>query len=179
MSRRGEALAIVLLPLLMVAGCHHVQPPAARPAPAPVMEAPPSPSHRDVIRTQWTFRAEQAACTATASGGHVSMAAIVRRTGSLHLSIALPGATAARLDKTAAVQFTGPAGNWQLRGVRARHGVEIALPLDDATLSRVLVLLSGGVVAIGDIDQGVPSLRLPAAGDAGRHWFECARNQLI
>lgn len=170
----------MLLPLLVgVAGCHQAHPPASQPQPAPVVEAPPPPAHREVIRTLWTFRAADAECTARASGGNASLTAIVRRTGSLRLSIALPAATVAKLTKTVEVQFAGPAGNWKLRGARARRSVEIALPLDDAALSRVLVLLSGGTVEIGDADQDVPTLHLPAAGDAGRQWFECARDQLI
>jgi hypothetical protein len=175
-----QALAAVLAFLsLTLAGCQHAQPPASKPAPAPVVEAPPPPTHREAIRALWTFRAGESACTAIASGGHMGLTAIVRRTGSMHLSVALPAAAAARLGRTVPVQFTGPAGNWQLRGARARRSVEISLPLDDVALSRVLVLLSGGTLAVGDINQRVPSLRLPAAGDAGRHWFECTRDQLI
>lgn len=97
----------------------------------------------------------------------------------MRLSVALPASAGAMLTKTAAVQFTGPAGNWKLRGALARRSVDLTLPLDDVALSRVLVLLSGGTLEIGDASQGVPALRLPAAGDAGRHWFDCARNQLI
>jgi hypothetical protein len=126
-----------------------------------------------------TFRAADSGCTATASGGHLGLTATVRRTGSMRVSVALPAKMAARLGRMVRVQFTGPAGDWQLRGVRAPRSVEIVLPLDDVALSRVLVLLSGGTLAVGSTGQGVPSLRLPAAGDAGRHWFECTRDQLI
>lgn len=178
MPRRGEALAIVLMPLLTLAGCQHAPPPAPKSAPAPVIQAPPPAPPRQVVGTQWAFRNGENACTATASGPHAGLTAVVRRTGSIRLSISLPG-TAARPGRTTAVLFTGPAGSWQLRGTRARRGVEISLPLDDAALSRVLVLLSGGVVASGETGQEIPSLRLPPAGAAGRHWFECARNQLI
>jgi hypothetical protein len=51
--------------------------------------------------------------------------------------------------------------------------------MSEDAVSRVLVLLSGGTIRINNGRAGLPTLRVPDAGQPGRSWFECAKQRLF
>lgn len=57
----------------------------------------------------------------------------------------------------------------------AMHEVGLTLPADNLELSRVLALLSGGVLEVGASDRLIASLAIVPSETKGQLWFDCAR----
>ena len=139
--------------------------------PAPVVRPPARP----LLRGTWRFEQDDTACVATLIAGRDSLTVTIRRTAPGRLALALEDAAPA----TARLRFTGNSGNWQIVAQRAgARSLVAALGPDNLALSRVLVLLGGGTLELGDAAQGLPAIGLPAAGTPGQAWFDCARDKL-
>lgn len=164
-----------LLGLLLLASC-------AKPLPKPPAELPPPPPppppvvSRPILHPKWSFRTQPNVCLATAAAGRTRLVIAVRRSQPIRLSIDLP------VDSTgdAIARFHGPAGSWAAQGWHAsRHEIVFNLGRDMGSLSRVLMLLSGGVLALDSPQGNLPILTLPASGTDGQQWFNCARSRVI
>jgi hypothetical protein len=172
------ALAVLtLLPL----GC--AQPPpgegtrreASVPAvPALVRHTPPPP-----IRTAWTFQASDTACVAVAAAAGTSLLVSIRRDAPIRAVVALE-TPAAHGPASVPLRFTGPAGAWQVAAHRsAARRFTVTLGADDTALSRVLILLSGGTLELGEPAQPIVALSIGASDTQGQAWFDCARGKLL
>jgi hypothetical protein len=183
-ARRSAAPAITLaaaalLPLL--AGCETTAPPpepAAASSP-PRLQPPPAPR---VVDARWSFRADEASCVASAAHSALALTIAVRDRRSVEVALR-PGAATqappARRRGGPSLAFSGPTGSWRASGrAGPARAVVLAQPLDETTASVVLMMLDGGSVDAGGPATGLPALRLPPGGPAGRGWFECVRRQL-
>jgi len=170
-SRRQRT--IVLLLALLPACC---TPPPKPAEPAPAAPPPPQPhAARPVLRAAWSFQAGPDACIALAKAGSTSLQIVVRPEGPLRLGMSLPGDAP---DKPVA-RFSGSAGYWQILGTHAgRREVLFSLARNETSLSRLLMLLSGGMLNLEATGEGLPILSLPESGAEGREWFACARRSV-
>jgi hypothetical protein len=171
---------LAVLALLLV-GCT-TQPPVeeAKPEPEPPAVAPPvQRAPRQMIRTTWNFDAEGDECVAVAASGRTSLQVTVRRDAPIRVVVSLaaplPGGR-----RPVAMRFNGPAGQWQVNAQQAASRQLVAvLGVSEVALSRVLVLLSGGVLELGEQSQALPSLVLAPSDAQGQTWFDCARRNAI
>jgi hypothetical protein len=164
---------LVLMLALLPVCCAAPQPPPKPPEPAPEAQAPP-PRHppRPILRTAWSFQSTPDACIALAKAGAASLQISVRREGLIRLTISLPGDAPAK----PVARFTGPAGRWLIPGIHPAPRVELfTLARDETSLSRILVLLSGGTLNLQPAGGDLPILSLPESGAEGQHWFACVR----
>jgi hypothetical protein len=165
---------------LLLAGCAAQPPPVEEkleePAPVVVPVAPRPP--RQVISTTWSFDNRTDECLAVAASGRTSLQVTVRRNAPIQLAIALPRSLPPS-KPAVELRFSGPAGSWKINARRmgSRH-LTAVLGSDDTALSRVLVLLSGGRLEVGEQDQAIPSFGLAPSEARGRLWFDCARKSM-
>lgn len=139
-------------------------------APAP----PVRPATRPLLRGSWRFEQDAATCVATLVAGRTTLTVSVRRNSPVPFVLALDEPVPA----TARLRFAGSAGSWQVGAQRAgAQSLSAILGVDTLALSRLLVLLGGGTLEIGD-DKGLPAISLPAAGAQGQAWFDCGRDKL-
>jgi hypothetical protein len=171
---------VVALSLLLV-GCA-VQPPVEEKveAPPPVVTPPAPRAPRPVvIQTTWNFDAGTDGCVAVASSGRTSLHVAVRRNASIQMTVSLARSLPPGKPTSIALRFNGPAGRWQVNARRVdSRQLSAELGTDDTALSRVLVLLSGGVLEVGDPNQAIPGLGLAPSEARGRVWFDCARENM-
>jgi hypothetical protein len=161
------------LPLALLPACCSTPPPPKPAEPAPASQSTP-PAHiaRAILRAAWSFQAEPDACIALAKAGAASLRIAVPREGLIRLTMSVPGDAPAR----PVVHFNGPAGRWLIPGTPAgRRLNQFALARDEASVSRVLMLLSGGTLNLGPPAQNLPILALPESGAEGQQWFACVR----
>jgi hypothetical protein len=166
---------------LLLAGCAAQPPPvqekveAPAPVAAPVVQRGP----RQVISTTWKFDATTDECVAVAVSGRTSLQVTVPRNAPIRMTVSLARSLPSGRPIPMALRFNGPAGRWQVnaRPVGTRQ-LAAALGSDDTALSRVLVLLSGGVLEVGEPDAAIPSLGLTPSEARGRVWFDCARRNM-
>lgn len=136
---------------------------------------PPPPVQRRVLHAVWAFQVTPEACTAQARAGNAGLQVTVRREGAIRLVVSLPGVPPLK----PVARFAGPAGRWTVGGTSLGHGQSaFLLPRSDSTLSKLLILLSGGVVEADPDLESAPILAVPESGDGGRQWFDCARRSV-
>ena len=144
------------------------------PAVPPLIRRAPS----QIVRTNWTFNSGDDECTAVAAATGTSLLVSVHRGMPIRLVVLLaspsPGSAGVPL------RFTGPAGAWQVvaHQIAARQ-IAVALGSDETALSRVLVLLSGGVLQVGAPAQPMVSLAIGPSAAQGQSWFDCARGKML
>lgn len=167
----------VLLLALSAACCTTPSAPPNSAEPAPeVLGPPPPPAPRPVLRAAWSFQAKPDACTAIAKAGATSMQIVVRREGLIRLTVAVRGDAPAK----PVVHFDGPAGRWLIAGGPAGPRLEgFYLARDETSLSRILMLLSGGTLNLEPRGEDLPILSLPESGAEGQQWFACVRRIVI
>jgi hypothetical protein len=167
--------------MLFLVGCTPPAPPAEEgrreasvPAVPPLVRRAPS----QVVRTSWTFGASDEACTAVAAAAGASLLVAVHRDAPIRLVVSL--ASPALGSVSVPLRFTGAAGAWQIvaRQTAARQ-IAVALGSDETALSRVLVLLSGGVLEVGVPAQPIVSLAISPSDAQGQSWFDCARGKML
>lgn len=172
-SRRRTVAALMLA---LAPACCAPVPSAPKPEPPPaVVNRPPEHVARPILHAAWFFRATPGACTALASAGSASLEVAVRPTGLIQLSLWLPGNPPER----PVAHFNGPAGGWLIEGRPIGHReVRFLLGRTDTSLSRILMLLSGGMLYVGAPGNDLPALSLPESGTDGRQWFACAHRSV-
>ena len=144
------------------------------PAVPPLVRRPPS----QVVRTSWTFNSSDDECTAVAAAAGTSLLIAVRRDAPIRLVVTL--ASPSHGPSRVPLRFTGPAGAWQVAARQtATRRIELALGSDEGALSRVLVLLSGGMLAVGEPAQPIVSLAIAPSDAQGQIWFDCARGKML
>ena len=148
----------------------------AAPVVAPIPPTPPAATPRPVA-ARWSFRAGDV-CVATA--GSIPLALDIGASRDRLELVAHVGRDAPPPGKRSVpIAFVGPSGAWQVIGQRtAARRVIASLPMTDDQAGRILILLRGGTITIGNRDLGLPPLRVPNSGPAGREWFECVRRLL-
>lgn len=174
---RGPRLwRTIILLLALVPVCCTSPHPAPKPA-EPAPEPPPPPRHaaRPTLRAAWSFQAGPDACVALAKAGGTSLRITVHPEGLVRLTMSVPGDAP---DRPVA-HFNGPAGHWLLLGSHVgRSEALFTLGRDEISLSRILMLLSGGTLNLEPPDEDLPILSLPESGAEGQAWFVCARNSV-
>jgi hypothetical protein len=163
----------VLLLALSPACCATTPPPPEPAAPAPEVLGPPAPpAVRPVLHAAWSFHTEPDACIAVARASAASLQIAVRREGLIRLTMSLPGDAPAK----PVVRFNGPAGRWMIPGTPAGRRQDLfTLARNETSLSRILVLLSGGTLDLQPPGEDLPILSLPESGANGQQWFACVR----
>jgi hypothetical protein len=111
-------------------------------------------------------------------GAGTSLIISIRRDTPIRLIVSLP-VTPAHAPATVPLRFSGPAGNWQTASLRSARQVALTLASDDAALSKVLVLLSGGVLEVGEAAQPLVALAISPSDAPGQTWFDCARGKML
>lgn len=166
---------------LLLAGCAAQPPPVEEKLEAPVpVVAPVVPkAPRQVISTTWNFDARADECIAAATAARTSLQVTVQRNAAIRLTVSLARSLPPGKRGSMALRFNGPAGRWQVNAqpIGTRQ-LSATLGSDDAALSRVLVLLSGGVLEVGEQNAAIPSLGLAPSEAGGRLWFDCARRNM-
>jgi hypothetical protein len=165
---------IVLLLALLPACCAAPQPtpPPAEPAPEQ-QPAPPAQAARPILRAAWSFRTGSDAYAATARAGPTSLQVVVRREGLIRLTMSL----SRDAPPAPVAHFSGPAGRWLVPGRQAgRRVVLFTLGRNETSLSRILMLLSGGALNREPPGEDLPILSLPEPGAEGQQWFACVRS---
>lgn len=128
-----------------------------------------------MLRAAWSFRTGPDACVALAKAGSSNVQIAVRPEGLIRLSVSLPGNAPTR----SVAHFSGPAGHWLMLATHTGpHEVLFLLARDETSLSRVLILLSGGMLDLGTPGDDLPILSLPESGAEGQEWFACARSSV-
>jgi hypothetical protein len=161
--------------LLALAACQPTPPPpAAKVPPAePHIAVPPPP-----LRLGWSFNQAPDACHATARAGAVRLDVAVSGHDPIELKLSGLPALADHAGHRVAWMFSGSAGHWRLlSAVRASHDLVAYIAPGERSAGRVLALLSGGMLTIGEAPPGQRRLRLPASDAAGQTWFDCVRSQ--
>jgi hypothetical protein len=184
-TRHRRVHATLVLLSLCLAACMPTPPPpplpeAALPPPPP----PPPPPPHQVLHATWVFAATQEECQATARAPRTDLAIGIRHATPLRLLLSVPrppGVT----DRPATLRarFSGPAGTWALGGSltprsASTMGGTVPLGADDVALSRLLLMLSGGMLTLESPVMGLPTLVLPPSGADGSRWFACVRERL-
>ena len=146
---------------------------ASIPAVPPLVRRAPA----RVIRTEWTFRAGDDECTAIAAAAGTSLSVTVRRNTPIRLMLLLPSSSNA---PSLPVRFRGPAGGWvaSARRFGARQ-LNVTLGADQDALSRVLVLLNGGTLQVGEPAQPIALFVIRPSEAQGQGWFDCAREKML
>ncbi len=181
-TRVKIACVVTLSGLLFMNGC----------APEPVEEAapelplppvPPPPPPRKpatpTIHTTWTFRTGGDDCAAEASAPGVSLQIAVQRNVPMRLSLMLqPVSLASRA--AIPLRFNGAAGSWRVVGrATGSHVLAASLGSDAAALSHILVLLSGGLLEVGEAGTSLATLDISPSDRNGQAWFDCARSKVL
>lgn len=165
----------VLLGLLLLTSCASL---LHKPVPPP---PPPPPSkHKAAVQpwlhAAWSFQMKKGSCLATAVAGRFRLVVAVHGKTPVRISVILPYETTGR----SVAYFHGPAGAWSVAGWHAGpHEIVFGLGHGMDSLSRVLMLLSGGVVDLDSPAKNLPIFILPASGAEGQRWFSCARQLVI
>jgi hypothetical protein len=161
---------------LLLACCTAPHPPPKPTEPAlDLPPPPPPPPARPVLRAAWSFRSGPDACIALAKAGASNLQIAVRPEGLIRLSLSLPGDSPAR----SVAHFSGPAGHWLMPATHTGpHEVLFLLARNETSLSRVLILLSGGMLDLETPSFDLPILSLPESGAEGQEWFACARSSV-
>jgi hypothetical protein len=174
--RIGVLAALMLLPV----GCaapppEEVRREASVPAVPPLIRHAPNP----VIHTTWTFRSSDEECVAVAAAAGTGLQVTIRRDTPVRLVVSLAAQPEHR-SGTAPLRFAGPAGAWQVAARRtAARQFTVALGRDDTALSRILILLSGGMLDLGAPAQPIVSLAIGPSEAQGQTWFDCARGKML
>lgn len=170
--------------LVVLAACQTPvpQPEPAWQAPVPLAPAParvtPAPQPLSVEGV-WSFEKRDNLCTARASHATLVLSANVRD-GRFGLSVTPSRARPIRAGLPGRLSFSGTIGSWRLQGrTSSSGGLEFGERLDEAAASRLMALISGGLLEAKGPGTRLPSLRLPPAGQPGGDWFDCIRQQLL
>ena len=166
--------SMFVLLLALSPACCTTTPPAPKPAEsAREVLGPPAPrAARPVLHAAWSFQTEPDACTAVAKAGATSLQISVRRQGPIRLTMSVPGDAPAK----PAARFNGPAGRWLIAGSPAGRRQDLfTLARDETSLSRILMLLSGGTLNLEPPGEDLSILSLPESGAEGQQWFACVR----
>ncbi len=159
---------------LLLTSCERPAAPVIAPTPTP----PPPPVVHRPVASAWSFHAGDV-CTATAGGGGLALDVAASR-DTLELVVRMLRGAAMPASRSVAITFAGASGAWTMTGHNAAsHRVIASQPMTEDQAGRVLILLGGGIVKVGNRSDSVPELRIPNSGTPGRDWFECVRRQLF
>lgn len=176
--RGSLSRSLLILPFALLLACcaPHSAPAPAVPAVALPPPPPPPPVAPPTLRAAWSFHSGSDACIAVAKAGAASLQISVRPVGPIRLNLSLTR----DIPEHPVARFNGPAGSWLMQGTRAGpRSAVFLLGRSDVSLSRVLLLLSGGRLRLESPENDLPILLLPESGTSGDDWFACARNSVI
>lgn len=167
-----------MMTLLLALGACQSAPPTrmhgAAPSGTDVVAAPPS---RPLPLT-WSFRQSRNACRAMAIGVAVRLDISVSGHDLIELKLSGLPDMADRAGRRVAWVFRGATGNWRLlSAARASHDLVAYIAPGEVSSSKVLALLNGGVLTVGDARSTERHLRLPPADTPGQAWFDCVQQQ--
>lgn len=161
--------------LLALAAC---QPSAPKPPPAAAAGEPAPATPAPPVALKWSFTQSPDTCHAKAAGGAVRFEITVSGHDPVELKLSGLPALADRAGRRVAWAFAGSAGHWRLlSAARASHDLVAYIAPGERSASRILVLLNGGMMTLGETHPPGHRLRLPAADAAGQTWFDCVRRQ--
>ena len=131
------------------------------------------------MHTTWTFRTSGDDCTAEASAAGVSLQVAVQRDAPIRLSLALQSVSV-RSQAAVPLRFNGTAGAWRVVArASGPHAMSASLGSDEAALSHILVLLSGGLLDVGEAGTTLATLDVSPSDRNGQVWFDCARSKVL
>jgi hypothetical protein len=177
---RWTTAGLALIGVLGLAACTSPPPVVSAPQPpppTPPQPPPPAPAAPAPVASSWSF--DRSACSAKASGPGLSLD-VTTSSAELSFVIHATRRVSQRANTDLPIAFTGRSGSWTVTGrLAAPRQITAASPMSEDAVSRVLVLLSGGTIRINNGRAGLPTLRVPDAGQPGRSWFECAKQRLF
>ena len=181
-ARVPVACVVALGGLLFLQGCapHPVEQ-AAPELPTPPVPPPPPPRRpaSQTIHTTWTFHAGGDDCVAEAAAPGASLQIAVRRDVPMRVSLTLQPVSL-RSRSSVPLRFNGAAGSWRVVGrTTGPHAVAAPLGSDEAALSHILVLLSGGLLEVGEAGTPLALLDISPSDRDGQVWFDCARSKVL
>ena len=78
------------------------------------------------------------------------------------------------------LRFNGTAGSWRVVGrATGPRALTASLGSDAAALSHILVLLSGGLLEVGEAGTSLAALDISPSDRSGQVWFDCARRKVL
>jgi hypothetical protein len=180
MRAAAVGLALLGVTAVLLTACK----PPPEPVVVPELTPPPTASRiahpmlRPPVPSNWHFQSGDT-CSASAISSRISLEvtgtnARLKLVASEARYLDLPGHAAISMT------FTGNSGNWTITGRRiSRREIAATSPMSEDSASRILVLLDGGIIRIGNLRDNLPPLRIPNAGQPGIDWFECIRERLL
>ncbi len=104
----------------------------------------------------------------------------VQRNAPMRLGLTLPSVISVRSHAAVPLRFNGTAGSWRVAGrATGPHSLATSLGSDEAALSHILVLLSGGLLEVGEAGASLASLDISPSDRDGQVWFDCARGKVL
>ena len=183
MTTRVQIACVVALSSLLFVNACTPRPAEEAAPPLPIPPTPPPPPPRrpisPTLHTTWTFRTAGDDCTAEASAPGVSLQITVQRDAPMRLSLTLQSVSL-RSQAAVPLRFNGAAGSWRVVGrATGPHAIAASLGSDEAALSHILVLLSGGLLDVGEAATTVATLDVSPSDRNGQVWFDCARSKIL
>jgi hypothetical protein len=181
-ARVPIACVVALSSLLFLQGC--VPRPVEQAAPElPTPPVPPPPPPRrpasPTIHTTWTFRAGGDDCVAEAAAPGALLQIAVQRDAPIRVNLTLQSVPL-RSQASVPLRFNGAAGSWRVVGrATGPHALAASLGSDEAALSHILVLLSGGLLEVGEAGTSLALLDISPSDRGGQIWFDCARGKVL
>jgi hypothetical protein len=181
-ARAPVTCVAALSGLLWLTGCA----PQAAEQPAPELPVPPVPPPAPVrrpanptIHTSWTFSTSGEECAAEASAAGTTLQIVVQRNVPMRLNL-VSQSLSLRSQASVPLRFNGAAGSWRIAG-RATGPHTLAAPLgsDEVALSHVVVLLSGGLLEVGEAGATLATIDISPSEKNGQTWFDCARSKVL
>jgi hypothetical protein len=181
-ARVPVACVVALGGLLFLQGCAPRPVEQAAPElPTPPVPPPPPPRRpaTPTIHTTWTFRTSGDDCIAEAVAPGASLQIAVQRDAPLRVTLTLQPISM-RSQAALPLRFNGAAGSWRVMGrATGLHALAASLGSDAAALSHILVLLSGGLLEVGEAGAPLAILDISPSDRDGQVWFDCARSKVL
>ena len=171
----SRVLVSTTLSLLLAACAARPRPPL--PAPDIAINLPPAPPAPTMLNATWNFKSD---VTCNANAVAVKLLLQINASSTRILTIVRLLSKQNFEVRSLPIQFASTSGKWVINSRVTGHKTAIsAKTIDEYQVSRLVLLLSGGVVRFGEEDMGIPSLRIPNAGQAGQAWLNCVQKLLL
>lgn len=164
--------------LLLVLGACQPPPPAQVAGPAPPAADVGALAPAPTLSLTWSFKQSANACHAMAIHRLVRLDIVVSGHDPIELKLSGLPKMADHAGRRVPWAFRGVTGYWRLlSAARASHDLVSYIAPGEVSSGKILALLNGGLLAVGDAQQTIRHLRLPPSDTAGQAWFDCVRLQ--
>lgn len=167
-----------------LAACTQPVPPSAKTiAPTPPA-TPAEPKQATIVKHEaiWSFETSDVQCTARAADSVLSLSIIVQRNENIFIKFIDHShkETGSHTRVTYLLRFQSNKEHWSITAKgNGYYLVGTELPLNDEYMSRMLILLGGGVLTKIERGHILANLHIPPADAQGQKWFDCVREKSL